>query len=209
MRLFLSSYRLGGDPRLLTALCPPPCAVGVIGNAADSWPSAAREWAIRSEFEALAPLGYQPEEIDLRSLAGCTSSEAHNRLQGYPLIWVRGGNTFVLRARLAQSGTDAALCSLVSSGKITYGGYSAGACVLAPSLAGLDTLDDPDECTRVCGVEPIWRGLGLIDFAIVPHYQSPGHESPDAISALVERYERGGVPCRALRDGEVITVNDD
>ncbi|WP_041451148.1 Type 1 glutamine amidotransferase-like domain-containing protein [Hoyosella subflava] len=205
MRLFLASYRLGTDSGALTRLCAPPCRVGVIANAADGWPSAARDWAVTSEFTMLRPLGYEPEEIDLRAFIGAPN-ETVEHLRTYPLIWVRGGNTFVLRARMAQSGADAALQELVGTGAVAYGGYSAGACILSPSLRGLELFDDPAEVPLVCAATPIWEGLGIVTFQIVPHYQSEGHEHPERVDELVHSYTREGVDFRTLRDSEVLTI---
>lgn len=207
MRLFLSSYRLGSDRASLTRLCPPPCRVGVIANAADGWPEAAREWAVDSELNDLRALGYTPEEVDLRNFLDGQPSILPI-LQRHQLIWVRGGNTFVLRVRMAQCGADKALTELIKTCGVAYGGYSAGACILAPTLRGLESLDDPSETSAVCGRPAIWEGLGLIDFQIVPHYRSEGHEYPERIEELAVRYERERVPFRTLRDGETITVCD-
>jgi dipeptidase E len=90
---------------------------------------------------------------------------------------------------------------------LVYAGYSAGACVLSPSLRGLEAVDDAGAVTRVYGSEPVRDGLGLLDEAFVPHYRSPGHPETAAIELVVARYQAAGVAYRALRDGQVLLIN--
>lgn len=205
MRLFLSSYRLGPDPSRLLHLVGVPGRALVVANAADGWPDAARQWAVRSEFAALGALGFDCAELDLRRFVG-RPTEVRAELARCSLVWVRGGNTFVLRTLLARSGADTALRELLAADAVAYGGYSAGACVLAPSLRGLELVDDPAEVGPLCGGEPLWDGLGLVPFRIVPHYRSPGHEHPERIEELVQMYRNLGVDYRALADDEVIVI---
>jgi dipeptidase E len=80
-------------------------------------------------------------------------------------------------------------------------GYSAGPCVLSPSLRGLEAVDDAGAVSRIYGAKPIWEGLALLDEAFVPHFQSPGHPETAAIGLIAERYRAGKIPHRTLRDG--------
>ena len=67
---------------------------------------------------------------------------------------------FVLRYALHHSGGDAITAGALAADALVYAGYSAGPCVLAPSLRGLDAVDDPAAVTATYGAEPIWEGLG-------------------------------------------------
>ncbi len=171
--------------------------VAVIANAVDDWPAAARASAVRSDAEPLRRLGFTPVELDLREFDS-RPSELARALRAAALLWVRGGNTFTLRAALARSGADRLLPDILDDGPV-YAGYSAGACVLAPSLRGLELLDDP-------GPEPIWDGLGLIDRAVVPHWNSP-LDTDGATQRLARRYRRAGVAHWTLTDDQVLLVD--
>ncbi|MFC4605804.1 Type 1 glutamine amidotransferase-like domain-containing protein [Rhodococcus kronopolitis] len=208
MRLFLASYRFGADPGALLRLVGEPGAVAVIANAADAW-GRARDSAVVSDLVPLRRLGFAPEELDLREHVGDPDS-LRARLSGFPMVWVRGGNTFVLRAQLARSGGDTVLTELLRADALVYAGYSAGACVLAPSLRGLESLDDPAEVEPTCGIPVRWDGLGLIDHAIVPHFRSPGYGEAEsaAIEAVAERYRREGTAHKTLTDDEVLVVGE-
>lgn len=73
-----------------------------------------------------------------------------------------------------------------------YAGYSAGVCVLAPRLDGLQHVDDP-EAAAYPDSEVIWEGLGILDHLILPHYKSDHHES-SAIDVEVDYCTRHGIP---------------
>lgn len=204
MRLFLSSYRFGAHQQRLLSLVGTPGRVAVIANACDAWPSAWQS-AVTSDLVPLRRLGFQPEVLDLREYVD-RPDEVAAALAGFPMVWVRGGNTFVLRAQLARSGADLALTRLLAEDALVYAGYSAGACVLTPDLHGIETMDDPAEVRTACGIEPRWDGLGLVDRPIVPHLDSP--TDPDGLSRkLVRAYIAAGTPHWALTDDHVVVVD--
>jgi dipeptidase E len=205
MRLFLSSYRFGADPAALLHVTGPPGPIAVIANAVDAWPALARRSSVLSEFGPLRALGFDPVEVDLRNHLGAPES-LRARLSDFRAVWVRGGNTFVLRAQLARCGGDAVLTELVRSGTLAYAGYSAGACVVTPTLRGVEFSDDPGEVEPTCGIEPRWDGLDLVDFAIVPH--AGGSLLDDGGSTrAVDHLTHNGIAFRALTDDEVIVVD--
>ncbi|MFD6353314.1 Type 1 glutamine amidotransferase-like domain-containing protein [Nocardia tengchongensis] len=206
MRLFLSSYRFGAHQQRLLELTGAPGPVAVIANACDAWPSAWQS-AVTSDLVPLRRLGFQPEVLDLREYIG-RPAEVEQRLRDYPMVWVRGGNTFVLRAQFARSGADLALMKLLAEDALVYAGYSAGACVMTPDLHGIEAMDDPAEVRTACGVEPRWDGLGLVDHRIVPHLDSP--TDPQGLSRkLVRDYVSDGVLHWALTDDHVVVVDGD
>ena len=206
MRLFLSSYRFGAhQERLLQLLGDRPRSAAVIANAADAWPPSARASAVVSDLTPLRRLGFTAREVDLRDYVDHADRLAAN-LADHSLVWVRGGNSFVLRAQFARSGADSVLPDLLSRDVLAYAGYSAGACVLTPSLRGLETLDDPGEVLPTCGVDPIWDGLGLVHKPIVPHWRSPMSDS-DEIDVVVADFRSRGVDIWALTDEQAVVVD--
>jgi dipeptidase E len=178
----------------------------VIANAMDDAPPQVRRAAVELELAALAGLGLDATELDLRDYFG-QQQRLRGALAGVRLAWLRGGNTFVLRYALDRSGADTVFAELLAADAMVYAGYSAGACVLAPSLRGLELVDDPGAVMRIYGSQPVWDGLGLLNEAFVPHYQSPGHPETAAIELVVARYRAEGVAYRALRDGQAMVVN--
>lgn len=111
----------------------------------------------------------------------------------------------MLRKAAAASGFDLTVSELLSQDALVYGGYSAGACLLAPSLAGIDLCDDPDEAPD--GYQGIARrddGLGVLPYAVAPHFRSLGHPETALVDTVVEWFLDHRVPFVALRDGDVI-----
>ncbi|MEV8372203.1 Type 1 glutamine amidotransferase-like domain-containing protein [Kribbella sp. NPDC056861] len=206
MKLYLSSFRLGDHPEHLVALLPEAGRVAVICNAIDAADPAVRREKVAAELAWLRALGLRPEELDLRSYSergARADQDLRARLTQYDGLWVRGGNVFVLRAAMAASGADLILPGLITSEAFVYAGYSAGCCVLAPSLRGLELCDPVEEVDG----ELIWDGLGVLDEAIVPHLDSPGHPETELLQKVVAAYERDGVRHLGLRDGQALVVD--
>ncbi|WP_030721833.1 Type 1 glutamine amidotransferase-like domain-containing protein [Streptomyces sp. NRRL F-2580] len=205
MRLFLSSWKLGDSPELLDDLAKGAGPAAVIGNALDALPAPQRQQATGREIAMLRDRGYRATEVDLRDHFGDAGTLAE-RLSGFGVVWVHGGNPFALRLAMALSGADEILTDLLYRDALVYAGWSAGACVLSPSLRGLELVDDPADAVTAYDRQVLWEGLGLLDYAFVPHYRSPIPES-ESIERVVERYDREGVLYRVFRDGEVTVVS--
>jgi dipeptidase E len=200
MKLYLSSFRLGDHPERLVALLPSAGRIAVICNSIDNEDPAVRREKVADELSWLTELGLVASELDLRLV-----DDLRGRLTQYDGVWVRGGNVFVLRVAMARSGADKILPELIRSEELVYAGYSAGACVLAPSLRGLELCDD----VAAVGAEVIWDGLGVIDHAIVPHLESPGHPETELVEKVRARYERDGTPYVPMHDGQALVIDGD
>lgn len=90
---------------------------------------------------------------------------------------------------------------------MVYGGYSAGACVLAPSLKGLEHCDSVDDCIALHG-EVRYDGLGILDRPVVPHLMSPNHPETTTLGEVAARYEDAGQPYWALQDGQALIIDN-
>lgn len=209
MRMYLSSWRTGDHPEQLLALLDTPGAdeVAVIANAVDALPGPQRRAAIEHEISALTALGLRPVELDLRAFFDQPPGRAAAALSRFPLVWVRGGNVFVLRHALARSGADQALVERLRQDTIVYAGYSAGACVLAPDLHLLDRCDDPQAVQAAYGAPARFDGLALLDYVVVPHIDSPGHPESQILGTVADQYRAQGVAHRTLRDGQAIVID--
>ena len=96
VRMYLSSHRLGDHPEQLLTLLRTPGPVAVIANALDAAPAEIRARGVHDELAALRDLGLTAEELDLRDYFPDHQRLA-DTLAGYQLVWLRGGNAFVLR----------------------------------------------------------------------------------------------------------------
>ena len=205
MKFYLSSYKLGGETERLATLFPENRKTAYISNAGDSFTNSERKrrWE-ESDIEDLSKLGLEVEHLDLREYFG-KRDKLRTKTSEFGVIWVSGGNLFVLRQAFRLSGFDEIVNELARRRDILYGGYSAGVCVLAPTLRGIDIMDDLSAKPYGEQYETIWNGLGLINYSIVPHYKSD-HPESEAASRVVEFMVENKMPFKALRDGEVIII---
>ena len=201
MKLYLSSFRVGDRSAELAEMCSGR-RIGLIPNAMDDVAPEPRAVSNDKAIKELVDLEIDVEVLDLRDYFG-DRPRLEAILANLGGVWVRGGNTFVLRQAMKLSGFDGLLAERVGT-DFFYGGYSAGICVLAPSLVGLGLVDDP-QATPYADSEVTWEGLGLLDYLILPHYKSDHWESA-TIDKEVEFCTRKGIPFRTLRDGEVLVL---
>ena len=207
MRLYLSSFLLGDHPEhLRTLVGSDDRGAVVIANALDHAPPQVRRSWVERDLASLGDLGFDAAELDLRDYFGQQQRLRHD-LAEVSMAWLTGGNVFMLRYALARSGADAAFGDLLAADALVYAGYSAGPCVLASSLRGLEVVDDAGAVMRTYGAEPRWDGLGLLNEAFVPHYRSPGHPESAAMEAVVAQYRAEGTPYRTLHDGQALVIN--
>jgi len=205
MRLYLSSFGLGNCPEAMMALLNGKNRVAVIMNAGDNAPSERREASLNWEIDGLKGLGLESVEIDLRHYFG-RKAELRQKLNEFDMVWVRGGNCFTLRRAFRQSGADEILEELLIEDRIVYAGYSAAIDMLVPSMRGAELVDNPYAVPEGYDPEIIWDGLGLLPYAVAPHYKSDHPESAD-IDKSVEYLIDHHIPFIALRDGEAIVVD--
>jgi dipeptidase E len=201
MRLYLSSSELGNHPERLVSLAGARSRAAVIMNALDNFPHERERW-FAGQKEALQNLGFIVGELDLREYFGAPG-ELARALDDKGLMWINGGNTFLLRRAMSRSGFDAIVRQLLGADRLVYAGFSAGVCCAAPSLHGIEFLDDPHALAEGYSPEPIWQGLGLIDYHIAVHYR-PGDPEVEPIQRTVRYFREHGMRYVALRDGEVL-----
>ena len=89
---------------------------------------------------------------------------------------------------------------------LVYGGESAGAVIVGPSLEGLDIIDNATDVPNGYLTKFSMQGLGLVDYMIAPHYKSDHLES-SSIDKLVRYFQDKKMPYKTLRDGEVIIID--
>lgn len=203
MKLYLSSYRLGNKKDKLQEMVREPKRIAVIANAMDYATSDIRLEKLNINLTELKEIGFNPEEIDLRNYFG-QKEKLITDLKRFNALYVRGGNSFLLLKAFIQSGFDLVLKELVSDPDFVYIGYSAGICVLAPDLHGLEIVDDPYVKVEKYSDEVLWKGLGILDYLPIPHYKSEDKEMSDGNDKVTECLIRNKIKYTPIMDGEVI-----
>ena len=205
MKLFLSSFQLGNNPDRLSGLVGPNKKVAIIMNAGDAYGDSERPKYLAGYAQDLMKIGLIGEELDLRLFFG-KSDRLEQEIRKYGLIWAVGGNSFNLMRAMHLSGLKTILPKVLKDSDLVYGGFSAGACIVTPSLHGIELVDNPSEVPLNYPSEIIWNGISLVDFHIAPHFKSPHPESA-AIDKVVDYFENHKMKYQALMDGEAIVIN--
>lgn len=204
MKFYLSSYKIGNDLDKLKKLIPANKKTAYISNALDfSSDIDRRRQSEASDVDSLKNLGLDVEVLDLREYFD-KPTELEKKILEFGVIWVRGGNVFVLRQAMKMSGFDNILKNILKN-DVLYGGFSAGICVLAPTLQGMDLIDDLTARPYGDQQEIVWDGLNILNYSIVPHYHSDHPESESA-NKVVEYMIENKLLFKVLRDGEVIVI---
>ncbi len=204
MKLYLSSYRIGDEPEKLVELFSANKKVGYIPNALDFTAAdpQRRNAHIEKDMVGLSDIGLDPELLDLKDYFGKDQS-LKEKIRTLGGLWVSGGNTFILRQAMRLSGLDIILQEGVGLEDFVYGGYSAAGCVLSPTLKSYAIVDDATDLPYDNQKEVLWDGLGLIEYAFLPHYNLDHPESED-MKKEVEYCIINNIPYKTLRDGEAI-----
>jgi dipeptidase E len=205
MPLYLSSYgTVAGSVHLRAPATGSSAAV--VLNALDQF-AATRARDLPAIVDDLAGLGWRAAELDLRRYNGDPDGLRHD-LDEIGLIWVVGGNSFVLARAMTACGLRAVVADrLAADASFVYGGFSAGAVVAGPDLQGIELVDDPDgRVDDVGGGHPA-DALGLVPFRIVPHWRS-GHPESPAVERVAAYMAGLGLEHRCLRDGQALWVDD-
>ncbi len=145
----------------------------------------------------LAKFGFKSDIVDLREYE--EPEALKEKLEGYPVIWAAGGNTFILRSELERTGIDLIFAKLLEDSGIVYCGESAGAIVAGRSLEGADVGDDPDLADRYIGT-----GLGLVNAILAPHADS--QEYVEYINHMKKLYPEFG-QVMYLGDSQALIVD--
>jgi dipeptidase E len=205
MRLYLSSFDLGDRPDQLVALTGPASRAAIIVNALDNR-SDARARFLKEQTGKLNRLSFSVLELDLRSYFG-QADKLKSLLRDIDVVWVNGGNAFILRRAMKQSGFDTIIKNAVARDGIVYAGFSAAAVIASDSLRGLELVDDPYDVPAGYDGEIVWDGLGFVPYALVVHFKS-NHPESQAVDREIAFYESNGVPYRTLKDGQVLIIRD-
>jgi dipeptidase E len=179
-----------------------------IPNAMDYLPDIKKRAEIeKPNIDQLIKLGLDVEVVDLRQYFG-KQKELSKKLSEFGVIWVRGGSVFVLRQAMKFSGFDKIFKKLLTKEDMLYGGYSAGICILSPTLHGIEFMDDCTQRPYGKNSRIIWKGLDILDYYIVPHYKSGIEEQAKLADKAIKYFIKKKLHFKTLRDGDVIIIKN-
>ncbi|ALE94102.1 hypothetical protein AOC05_08280 [Arthrobacter alpinus] len=203
MRHYLSSYELSDRPEAFTSLVRGKRNGWIIMNAFDGAAPETRRIETERQCTNLASIGLTAHELDLRLYDAESLSV---KFEQPDLVWVRGGNVFTLRAAMARSGVDAIIVDRLRADALVYAGFSAGGCVLAPSLLGLEECDSTNDALLQYGAVK-YEGLNILDRPFAPHLGTSDHPEREILTQVGAAYAHDGKQYWALRDGQALVVD--
>ncbi len=207
MKLYLSSYRIGKETHKLKELLKNRNKkVAYISNALDFTNNLEKKSENEEiDINLLKDNGFIIEKLDLREYFG-REGELRSKIHEYGMLRVGWWNCFVLRKAMELSGLDNILIDFFRDKyDLVYWGYSAGICVLGPTLNGLEIVDDPARVPYDYTPKIIYDWLWILDFSIVPHYKSD-HKESELVNGIVEYYISNKMLFKTLSDWEVLII---
>lgn len=148
---------------------------------------------LENDITFMRELGFETSLIDLK---GENQQTLLEKLSGYDIIFVEGGNTFYLLDYVKKSGFDKIIGELLDRGKI-YFGVSAGSYIACPTIEAADWKHiDKNEV----GLKDL-SALNLVPFLISAHFRE---DLRPIISSAKTTY-----PYVALYDTQAVIVEDD
>lgn len=200
MKLFLSSLSIPNTDvyRSLFGDIQQP-RIAMICNAWGVYSPEKSEPYIRANMGLFTELDMSVEIIDLLEYAN-KQSDLDDTLSKYDGIWVTGGNTYYLNWAIHQSGLQNIIHKHCDRG-LVYGGESAGAVVVGPTLDHFQAMDDPTEAPAV-----ILEGMSLTDVVVVPHSDSEKYS--EEVEGIYQALQGAGEDVVRLNDSQALVIDE-
>jgi len=149
------SRHLKKSPREMKLLFVDTAAEAEVGDL--SW--------LKEDRNSLLKAGFQVSDY---TFSGKNKKQIKKRLDEVDILYVSGGNQFHLLKKIQESGCVQNIADFVKKGNI-YIGSSSGAIVAGPDIYITRLINDANYSTSL----ESYKGLGLVDFVVFPHWGSP------------------------------------
>jgi len=179
--------------------------ISYIITAGNLHPEGKRDWIVEGR-ELLGRRGWQVFDYDI---AGKAEAEVEAELSDKDVVFVQGGNNFYLLKQMQECNFREVIQRALERG-VVYIGESAGAIVCSQGIAAQRYMSG-DELSVVPGLEN-YRGLGLVNFLIKPHWNRQGvkrekfsrflRECPEEFYSIEQ-------PIICLNDNQAVYVEGD
>lgn len=169
-----------------------------VANAAD--PYTDRFWVDwdRNKFKEL---GYQLHEIDLREKV---PENLEQLLQTNDILHVCGGSVYYLLALIREKKLERVIVQAIKNETIVYTGTSAGSIIVSEKVRVFSYDKEEEEHVKKV---PDHRGLGIINFCIVPHCNNP--EFVGAHKRMIEHTPNDPTALFYIQDHQAIWIEDE
>ena len=209
MRLFLSSKDFGRHVDRLHDMTGENNRALVVFNARDHYAESYMTLKVKQKRRMFEKNGFVFKNLDLRKYFGKTQELREFIGEFNPgLVYVMGGNTFLLRRAMLQSGFDEILRQGLADNKYVYAGGSSGAMVLSKDLRFYLHKDNSENVTPDgYGTQVINDGLGLVDFYVVPHRNTVWFRN--AVATIMKNLSGKNEEVIQLGDSDIVMIDGD
>lgn len=176
-----------------------------ITTAGNLHPEGDRKW-IDEGREILKKRGWEVMDYDI---AGKTEEEVRAGVGRSDVVFVQGGNNFYLLKRMQECGFEEMIKKALARGVI-YMGESAGSIVCSEDITAQKIMS-ADALERVPEITD-FRGLGLVNFLIRPHWNRADQKREKYLKFLKEYPEEFfsiTQPIICLNDNQLVYVEGD
>lgn len=201
MKLFLCSLGITNKDALQTLFYKPLSEIkcGVIKNPMDLKDEEKRKFLYGLVDKGFVSFGINKTDIDLREFEN-KQEELQALISQLDMLWITGGNVFYLRKLIKKVQFENILINAIKNG-LVYGGDSAGALIISPTLKYLDAVDDISQISEV-----IYDGLNVIDFVPLPHWDN--EDFKHKLVGIKNNLEKDGYKVTIYGDKQTIVIND-
>ncbi len=200
MKLFLCSLGINNRNALQTLFEKPltEVKVGVIKNPMDLKDEEKRTFLYGLVDKGFSDFGLNKTDIDLRKFEG-KADELQQIIDKLDMLWITGGNVFYVRWLIHKINFEQILKQAIEKG-LVYGGDSAGAVILGPTLKYSDAIDDVSQVEKV-----IYDGLNIIDFVALPHWDN--EKFKDKLTEVHDHLVNDSIKVITFGDKQSIVIN--
>lgn len=117
------------------------------------------------------------------TITGQTPLAIKKAIQAVDGVYVAGGNSFYLMQQIQLTKSASIFRNAVKAGKL-YISTSAGSVAAGPDIYPVHTLDRMKEAPKLKG----HKGLGLVDFVVLPHWGSGHFKNSYRLKRLADNY---------------------
>lgn len=174
---------------------PEECKILYITTPANVYPPNP-SWLMET-MEQLRGYKFQLERFDIEE-AYKEGTDIKEKLSGFDIVYVSGGNTFYFIYWAYKTGLKEMISEFLSREGV-YAGESAGVDSQFEDLTPIAKLEDPGLAPKA-----IYKGFHHTDTVVIPHWENPKYY--ERLEKARKYYEDKGIETEVIKDGEAVFV---
>ena len=150
-------------------------------------------------IDKLAAMGIETTPLELSVTPPIL---VYEKLIQADIVYIGGGNTFVLLEHMNKTSFTAALKAFLTKGGL-YIGSSAGACVACPNIGFIAPMDQPEQADLAD-----YTAMGLVPWAVVPHFKQANTSYGVIAAEIAASLKAQHQPSIILQDHQALYIEN-